>query len=149
LALHFLEHPCREFGRGCPKLTRSQVDILRRYDWPGNIRELKNVIERAVILSQGETLRLDLSLPEATVEPSDESEPTLATQSDRVFVTDAEVRKQQRDNMLAALEHADWRISGRGGAADLLGLKPSTLTDRLRAFGIERHRDAGNAATQP
>jgi len=149
LALHFLEQACRDFGRGCPKLTRSQVDILRRYDWPGNIRELKNVIERAVILSQGETLRLDLSLPEATVEPSDESEPTLATQSDRVFVTDAEVRKQQRDNMLAALEHADWRISGRGGAAELLGLKPSTLTDRLRAFGIERHRDAGNAATQP
>jgi transcriptional regulator with GAF, ATPase, and Fis domain len=149
LALHFLEQACRDFGRGCPKLTRSQVDILRRYDWPGNIRELKNVIERAVILSQGETLRLDLSLPEATVETSDESEPTLDTPSDRVFVTDAEVRKQQRDNMLAALEHADWRISGRGGAAELLGLKPSTLTDRLRAFGIERRRDAGNAATQP
>ncbi len=148
LALHFLEQACRDFGRGCPKLTRSQVDILRRYDWPGNIRELKNVIERAVILSQGETLRLDLSLPEATVEPSDEPGPTLDTPSDRVFVTDAEVRKQQRDNMLAALEHADWRISGRGGAADLLGLKPSTLTDRLRAFGIERRRDGGNAATQ-
>jgi transcriptional regulator with GAF, ATPase, and Fis domain len=65
-----------------------------------------------------------------------------------VFVTDAEVRKQQRDNMLAALEHAEWRISGRGGAAELLGLKPSTLTDRLRAFGIERRRDGGSAATQ-
>jgi transcriptional regulator of acetoin/glycerol metabolism len=50
--------------------------------------------------------------------------------------------------MLAALEHADWRISGRGGAAELLGLKASTLTDRLRAFGIERRRDGGSAATQ-
>jgi DNA-binding NtrC family response regulator len=70
LALHFLEQACRDFGRDCPNLTRSQVDRLRRYDWPGNIRELKNVIERAVILSQGETLRLDLSLPEVTAEPS-------------------------------------------------------------------------------
>jgi transcriptional regulator of acetoin/glycerol metabolism len=50
--------------------------------------------------------------------------------------------------MLAALEHADWRISGRGGAAELLGLKASTLTDRLRAFGIERRRDSPNAASQ-
>ena len=148
LALHFLEQACRDFGRDCPNLTRSQVDRLRRYDWPGNIRELKNVIERAVILSQGETLRLDLSLPEVTAEPSDESEQTLDTPFDRVFLTDAEIRKQQRDNMLAALEHADWRISGRGGAAELLGLKPSTLTDRLRAFGIERRRDSPNAASQ-
>ena len=148
LALHFLEQACRDFGRDCPNLTRSQVDRLRRYDWPGNIRELKNVIERAVILSRGETLRLDLSLPEVTAEPSDESEQTLDTPFDRVFLTDAEIRKQQRDNMLAALEHADWRISGRGGAAELLGLKASTLTDRLRAFGIERRRDSPNAASQ-
>ena len=102
-----------------------------------------------MILSQGETLRLDLSLPEVTAEPSDESEQTLDTPFDRVFLTDAEIRKQQRDNMLAALEHADWRISGRGGAAELLGLKASTLTDRLRAFGIKRRRDdSPNAASQ-
>ncbi len=148
LALHFLEQACRDFGRDCPNLTRSQVDTLRRYDWPGNIRELKNVIERAVILSRGETLRLDLSLPEVTAERSDESEQTPDAPSDQVFVSDAEFRKQQRDNMLAALEHADWRISGRGGAAELLGLKPSTLTDRLRAFGIERRPDNPNAAPQ-
>jgi transcriptional regulator with GAF, ATPase, and Fis domain len=100
------------------------------------------------LANKGETLRLDLSLPEVTAEPSDESEQTLDTPFDRVFLTDAEIRKQQRDNMLAALEHADWRISGRGGAAELLGLKASTLTDRLRAFGIERRRDSPNAASQ-
>ncbi len=67
LAVHFLEQVCREFGRPCPSFTQAQVDAMRRYSWPGNIRELKNVIERAVILSPGETLRLDL--PEATGGP--------------------------------------------------------------------------------
>ncbi len=64
LAVHFLEQVCRDFGRSCPQLTQAQAEALQAYAWPGNIRELKNVIERAVILSSGETLRLDLSLPE-------------------------------------------------------------------------------------
>ena len=62
LAVHFLEKICRDFGRSVPNFTQTQVDEMRRYEWPGNIRELKNVIERAVILSREEG-RLDLSLP--------------------------------------------------------------------------------------
>ena len=63
LAQHFLEQTCKDFGRDVLTLTRAQTEIVRSYHWPGNIRELKNVIERAVILSQGKVLRLDLSMP--------------------------------------------------------------------------------------
>ena len=140
LAVHFLEQDCREFGRPCPSLTQSQVDAMRRYDWPGNIRELKNVIERAVILSRGDNLQLDIPGAEnSRVSPA----MTLTAKADgkppeRNFYTEKELKMQQRDNMRRALEFADWRIAGQGGAAELLGLKPSTLTDRMRSFGLRK-----------
>ncbi|HHQ14045.1 MAG TPA: PAS domain S-box protein [Chromatiales bacterium] len=137
LAAHFLEQVCRDFGRPVPALTQAQADAMRAYDWPGNIRELKNVIERAVILSQGDTLRLDLrAMPAAAGVVQPEKPASLAP--DRPFLTEAEMKEQQRRNLIAALETANWRISGPGGAADLLGLKPSTLTDRMRSMGIAR-----------
>ena len=134
LAVHFLEQVCREFGRPCPALTQAQVDALQRYDWPGNIRELKNVIERAVILSQGDTLRLDLSIQDPTLT----AETPVTAEPEHTFLTDAEMKARMRENILAALAAADWRISGRGGAAELLGIKPTTLSDRLRSMGIKR-----------
>ncbi len=138
LALHFLEQVCRQFGRPCPKLTQGQVEALRRYDWPGNVRELKNVIERAVILSRGEVLRLDLSLREASpaaAAPVPEHPGEVVSQG---FVTEAEMRERQRRNLIGALEAAGWRISGKGGAAELLGVRPTTLADRMRSLGVER-----------
>ena len=140
LAVHFLDQVCRDFGRENPGMTQSQVEAMRRYDWPGNIRELKNVIERAIILSPSDGLRLDLSLPKsAAVNRAAEALPpvTVAT-SERNFVTDDEMKLQQRDNMRRALEYAAWRISGENGAAELLGLRPSTLTDRIHAYGLEK-----------
>lgn len=146
LAVHFLEQVCREFGRSAPMLTQGQVEALRRYDWPGNVRELKNVIERAVILSRGGALRLDLSLPETgVVSPASVPAPannalagTGAGQASATFLTEAEMKEQQRSNLIAALNAANWRISGKGGAADRLGMRPTTLTDRIRALRIKR-----------
>lgn len=146
LAVHFLEQVCREFGRSAPMLTQGQVEALRRYDWPGNVRELKNVIERAVILSRGGALRLDLSLPETgVVSPGSALAPasnalasTGAGQASATFLTEAEMKEQQRSNLIAALNAANWRISGKGGAADRLGMRPTTLTDRIRALRIKR-----------
>jgi transcriptional regulator with GAF, ATPase, and Fis domain len=66
------------------------------------------------------------------------------TQTERNFYTEKELKLQQRDNMRRALEFADWRIAGKGGAAELLGLKPSTLTDRMRTFGLSKFMNDSN-----
>ncbi len=140
LAVHFLEQVCRDFGRPCPPLTQSQADALRAYAWPGNVRELKNVIERAVILSTGEVLHLDLpGRPGAGPAPAPLT-PVAALPGAGAagFVSDAAMREAQRANLLAALAAADWRIAGPGGAAELLGVRPSTLADRVKTLGIRR-----------
>ncbi|MBT8441411.1 MAG: hypothetical protein KJO76_03415, partial [Gammaproteobacteria bacterium] len=141
IAVHVLDQICRDFGRDPMTLTQKQVDALRRYDWPGNVRELKNVIERAVILSEDHHLRLDLSLTDAGLSSplpaDDEPDDRPGTPA---FLTEEEMRERIRANMAAALEAAGWRVSGDNGAAKLLGIKPSTLTDRMRSLGIERPR---------
>ncbi len=136
LAVHFLEQICREFGRPCPTLSQRHVEILRSYDWPGNVRELKNVMERAVILSKGEALRLDLSL--ASDDATAGQAPQAGVPAAPEFLNEQEMREFQRRNLVAALARADWRISGSGGAAELLGVRPSTLSDRMRALRIKR-----------
>ncbi|MDP2324431.1 MAG: sigma 54-interacting transcriptional regulator [Gammaproteobacteria bacterium] len=144
LAVHFLEQVCRDFGRSCPQLTQAQAEALQSYAWPGNIRELKNVIERAVILSSGDTLRLDLSLPEVqTGADSTRTDiPSSGVSPAAPFLTDNEMRARQRINLVAALKAAEWRVSGKGGAAELLGIRPSTLTDRMKTLKIRRPRRA-------
>ena len=138
LAQHFLEQVCRDFGRTIPTLSQGQVEQMRRYSWPGNIRELKNVIERAVILAQGDSLRLDLSLPEDSAPQTVRVESKSIVTGAANFYTDEEMKAQQRENLRKALDYAEWRISGPKGAATLLGMKPSTLTDRMRSLGLSK-----------
>ncbi len=141
LAQHFLETTYRDFGRQVKPLTRAQVSALQSYDWPGNVRELKNVIERAVILSRDGEFRLGLSLPTATtpVIPDDNTAPTSsARSSESAIMTEAEFRELQKHNTRAALEKVGWKVSGPGGAAELLGLKPTTLADRIKSFKLKR-----------
>jgi PAS domain S-box-containing protein len=138
LAIHFLKQVCREFGRSDLSLSQNQVEALCRYDWPGNVRELKNVIERAVILSPGKVLRLDLSLRETGLGPPETDEVPIIVSVDRPYLTDREMKAKFRENLLSALDASEWRISGNEGAAELLGMKPSTLTDRMRSMGIKR-----------
>ena len=136
LAQHFLESVCNDFGRSAMTLTRAQANNLREYKWPGNIRELKNVIERAVILSPGNVLRLDLSMPNiATVQ---NVEVARGPEPGERILTEKEMREYQKKNLVAALEQTNWRVSGPNGAAELLGIKPTTLADRVRSFGIEK-----------
>ena len=140
LAQHFLESTCRDFRRGPFTLSRAQLQRIQAYGWPGNIRELKNVIERAVILSHGSQLRLELSLPD---EHTDGVEPPPAAEAGAdvgrgEVLTETEMRNLQRNNIVAALTRAAWRVSGKGGAAELLGIRPTTLADRIKAFGIQK-----------
>lgn len=135
LAQHFLQQTCKDFGRELLTLTRAQAIELKRYSWPGNVRELKNVIERAVILSPGKVLRLDLSMPGAAVQ---EEAPAETGQEADDVLTEKEMRDYQRRNIVRALERSNWKVSGDGGAAELLGVRPTTLADRIRTYKIKR-----------
>ncbi len=135
LAQEFLEQTCKDFGRDILTLTRAQAAHIRAYDWPGNVRELKNVIERAVILSAGKVLRLDLSMPAFHAEPTTE---VRQVPRDDEVMTERELKEFQKSNLIKALEQANWRVSGKGGAAEILGVRPTTLADRVRTFKIKR-----------
>lgn len=138
LAQHFLARSCAELRRDSLRLSKQQVQRLQRHSWPGNIRELKNVIERAVILSKGNRARLDLAMP---AETSPLARAEGGTGNSDSFVTDKEIRELEKTNMIAALRHANWRIWGSDGAAELLGLKPSTLTYRMKVLGIRKNEE--------
>jgi PAS domain S-box-containing protein len=140
IASHFLEKTCQQFGHRPLALSKQQAALLKRYDWPGNIRELKNVIERAVILSRGKVLRLDLAMADI-LEAAPQRAETADVKGEEIM-TEAALREIERNNMLTALRLADWRVSGPNGAARLLGVKPTTLADRMRKFRISRPRRA-------
>ena len=137
LAAHFLTDICTSLGRSAPRLTRQQSDVLLQHQWPGNIRELRNVIERAVILTGGSRLRLDLALGSRPTS-SRPGDPAASSATD--FRTEEEFRELEKQNLVAALRSANGRVWGPDGAAAMLGIKPSTLTYRMNAFGIEKNR---------
>ena len=121
----------REFSKSMSKavdsIPQATMDALQRYDWPGNIRELRNVIERGMILSQGTTLRAELPAPavsEAQAGPATESELRL----DDV----------ERRHILEVLELVRWKVGGKDGAAARLGMNRTTLQARMRKLGIRR-----------
>jgi transcriptional regulator with GAF, ATPase, and Fis domain len=131
--------------------------MLAAYEWPGNVRELQHVIERAVILSPGPPLRLERALlvgapavapmpptamPAAMpIVPATPIAPATVRPADGAtapILTEADLRALERDSIVAALARAAGRIAGPGGAAELLGIRPSTLRDRMKALGISR-----------
>jgi transcriptional regulator with GAF, ATPase, and Fis domain len=135
LATHFVEMLVKELGCPRPRLTRAGIETLQNYDWPGNIRELRNVIERAAIFAQGGALDFDLpgtgvDLTSYGLEDGSEVEPE--------YLTDAEMRRRERENLFAVLQKTGWKIKGVDGAAELLGLKPTTLISRIEKMGLKR-----------
>ncbi len=136
LAAHFMRLAARRLGVRVARLDDAQLRALQDYDWPGNIRELQNVIERATIMSRGRALRFDL-------QPSDLSGDRTSASgkvADRRVVPAAEWRQRERRNLEAALEQAHGKIYGHDGAATLLGMRPTTLASRMKALGIRRQR---------
>jgi PAS domain S-box-containing protein len=138
LAQHFLDQTCKDFGRKQMILTRSQANELREYQWPGNIRELKNVIERAVILSPGNVLRLDLSMPNLGSGDTEIRTSVPEKKADADVLTEKEMRKFQKNNLVKVLDQTNWRVSGTGGAAEILGIRPTTLADRIKTFKLKK-----------
>jgi PAS domain S-box-containing protein len=130
----------KEFGRSMGKtiasIPRATMDALKRYPWPGNIRELRNVIERAMIVTQGPVLEVELPFPSRT----NHFPPTRSLTAEETPADGWTLASSQRQHILAVLQKTGWRVSGKNGAAAILGLKPTTLESRMAKLGIKRQR---------
>ena len=137
LIAHFVRQAGLRFHIPLPSIPNREVERAQDYEWPGNVRELQNVVERAMIVSPGGKLTLDL--PEAgkalAGQKGRASPPAVLHET---VIPENEWRKRERANVVAALRQAHYKISGKGGAADLLGINPGTLASRLKALGIDR-----------
>lgn len=134
LASHFLRASCHRMGRQNLRLTKAAAESLKRLDWPGNIRELQNLIERATITAKGTQLRIQI--PTAGAASFDAS--AKESEAPGEILTESQLRQLERRNILNALASANGRVSGPGGAAELLGIKASTLTSRMKKMNIRR-----------
>jgi len=135
LAEHFIRASARRLHRELPRLSEAALRQLVTRDWPGNIREMENMIERAIILARNGQLRFEPGPAVATPQsPSASSSPLLS-------LSRAAMEKHQRDAIIAALERSGGRVSGPRGAAELLGMKTSTLFSRMTVLGL-RQRSA-------
>jgi len=124
LVSYFVKKYAAQMGKKVESVQASAMEMLKNYAWPGNIRELEHVIERAVILTQGSQLELGDWLPKTSTTSIGASVPTL--------------EDLERAHIQAVLERTGWRVSGEKGAANLLGLKPTTLEARMKKLGITR-----------
>ena len=141
LASEFAARFAQRMGKRIEPLSQ---EIKRRlaYSWPGNVCELQNVIERAVITSRNGSLNLDRALPEIPREVAHENVSAMdgAMQPSMRSLPISELQQLERENILRALETSNWRVAGKDGAAIRLGINPSTLNSRIRALGIQRPR---------
>jgi len=124
----FIDELSAGFGRKIDAISRRSLQELQRYSWPGNVRELRNLIEREMILAQGSTLTP--AAPRA-------ASPKAAS---------ARLIDVQAEHIRAVLDSCGWRIRGAAGAAQRLGVKPTTLESRMARLGIARNDDASRFA---
>jgi len=125
LAWRFIDDLAKTLGRRIESIDENSLDAMRHYSWPGNVRELRNVVERAMIVATGP--RLVIQVPR----------PVAGSPARSARLTDVE-----RDHIRGVLESTGWRIRGIGGAADRLGLRPTTLETRMAKLGLARPRPA-------
>lgn len=138
LASHFLTLLAAKLEIPVPTLKEKHVRSLKSYSWPGNVRELENTIERALILSRHSPLSFDNIVSGRNYSNKEIlDQPSSQKPSQSVF-TFAEMKERERENIITALKLCDWKIGGAGGAASLLGVKPTTLSSRIKAMKITR-----------
>jgi transcriptional regulator with GAF, ATPase, and Fis domain len=121
LVWRFVQELNRKMGKSIDSIPTQSMERLKQFPWPGNVRELRNLIERAMIMSDGRSLTIDL--PAGAPGPS----PNPVT-----------LEEVERKHIREVLERVHWRISGKGGAAEILGLRPTTLHSRMNKLGISR-----------
>ncbi|MCA9427854.1 MAG: sigma 54-interacting transcriptional regulator [Candidatus Omnitrophica bacterium] len=135
LADHFLQIFSRRLGRSVPRMTLANVQDLQRYGWPGNIRELQHVIERSVITAADGKLRFDLPEQAVSEKRKGRSQPA----SSKKILTEAELRDIEAANIQLALEQTGGKIYGSDGAAAILGVRPTTLSSRIKTLGLRKN----------
>ena len=121
LVWRFVEEFSKTFAKRIDTIDKDSLTALQHYGWPGNIRELRNVVERAMITASSK--RLSITLPQSSATPTKRS---------------PKLRDVEKDHIRAVLEATRWRIRGAGGAAERLGLKPTTLETRMAKLGLKR-----------
>ncbi|MEW6129850.1 MAG: sigma 54-interacting transcriptional regulator [Acidobacteriota bacterium] len=155
LAEHFLQKMnWRDRCHDPLRLSEENLVALQNYHYPGNVRELENIIERARILSNCLLYKLDVQeildamlLSEQRKQlASSASEPSVARASSTRIMTYAEIKNLERDNLIAALQATNYKIYGASGAAELLGVKPTTLASRIKALQISLRPTAEQSA---
>ncbi len=125
----FLKKYALKHGKHINKISKLVVDELMKYHWPGNIRELENVIERAIIVSNSDTIKAkDINLLIDKKTRSERQKP------DSIIP----LEEAERDHIVKALNHTNWQIHGSTGAAELLGINPSTLRSRIKKLNINK-----------
>ncbi|MEE9356269.1 MAG: sigma-54-dependent Fis family transcriptional regulator [Methylococcaceae bacterium] len=127
LIQHFVGRFADKFGKKITTVPSVVVDTLQNYHWPGNIRELQHLIERAVILSQGPELNF-----------GDWLQPGIGTIQNQDLAPPLTLEENERSHILKALENVNWQVSGKNGAAEMLDIKPTTLQSRMIKLGINR-----------
>ncbi|SAL79136.1 sigma-54 dependent transcription regulator [Caballeronia terrestris] len=131
LAAHFVRRFATKYAKHIDAISERQLAVLEGYRWPGNVRELQHVIERAVILTQGSRLALGDWF-------RDDTPPVSPAPSGRADEPAATLEEAERLHILKVLDETGWRVSGKAGAAERLGLKPTTLESRMKRLAITR-----------
>jgi formate hydrogenlyase transcriptional activator len=147
LTAFFVDRFARQFGKHLTGISQDTVDLLSRYDWPGNIRELQNVIERAVVLTQGSVLKLGADMLPTTSGASDRVRTIGPGSPDELSGESSTLEEVEKRHIYSVLETTSWTIEGDRGAAKILDLHPNTLRSRMKKLGIERSNS--NAISSP
>lgn len=126
LVSHFVEVFNRKTGKSIAGVAAKAIQGMMLYSWPGNVRELEHVIERSVLMTQGNTIKeIILPKPDKRTLPANET----ATKS---------LKQIERDHILAALKRSNGKVGGEGGAAEILNMPPTTLHSRIKKLGIKK-----------
>ena len=130
---HFTEKIGKKIGRRIKNISKADIMKLQEYDWPGNVRELENVLERAIISSEGDTIKLDDNQLKSSL--------SMHINGDPVTSSITKLSDSQKSHIINVLDDCDWKINGEEGAANKLGMPPSTLRSKMKKLNIKRPKN--------